>query len=377
MADLAHGDCAVEEMPFGWLVESGPELRELLDSEVEPTPFQTAPWLASWWAAFGRRYDPHVLTVRRGGQLVAVLPLMRARDGKLPVLEWLGAGRSDHAPLLLRPDPGEGWFEAVLAHLRQTQIRWWLLSLRTLQDRQLREMAASLRSGSYRVAADDVSPRVAIHGSWADYLGEKSRKHRKNIKRLLSQASDILGVEAGCIRDFTPTLLAEITEVERRSWKAQSGSLRMEGAGERLYSEFLLRFSEMGQLEVWFCRFKGVLLAYLITFTLREAAFYYNGAFRSDYAAFHPDLTPGSLLIATALKNAHDRGLKAFDFLRGDEPYKRLWANEERPLHHLVVRAPGGAGLVAELGLVRLRWFLRRYAFAHRIRRALRPRGTP
>jgi CelD/BcsL family acetyltransferase involved in cellulose biosynthesis len=368
MRDSTRGSCVVEEVPFDWLVEPGPELRELLDSDAEPTPFQTAQWLASWWAAYGRRYDSHVLTVRRAGQLVAVLPLMVAHDGTVPVLEWLGAGRSDHAPLLLHPDPGDGWFEAVLEYLHHGPIRWWLLSLRTLQDRQLREMTTCPRRGAFRVAPDDVSPRVAIKGTWNDYLAQKSRKHRRNIKRLLSQACDIPGVEVSCVSSFTPTLLAEITEVERRSWKAREGSLRMEGEGEQLYREFLRRFSEVGQLEVWFCRYAGVLLAYLITFTFREAAFYYNGAFRSDCTSFHPDLTPGSLLIATAIKSAHDRGLKAFDFLRGDEPYKRLWANEERPLHHVVVRAPGIAGLVAEMGLVRLRWWLRRYAFMHRLR---------
>ncbi len=150
-----------------------------------------------------------------------------------------------------------------------------------------------------------------------------SKKHCGNIKRLFKRLQKTPLLDVSCAHEFTPGLLDEIIEVERHSWKAQEGSLRLEGRGRKFYEAFLRNLAERHQLELWFCRYNGTLLAYLITFNYRDSIFYYNGAYRSNYASFHADISPGSLLIACAVKNAHDRGLKAFDFLRGDEPYKK------------------------------------------------------
>ena len=361
-------DCVVKEVPFVWLMEHELELVPLLASQPEPTPFQSLPWLASWLDAYGQDYDTHILTVQRNGELIGLVPLMLAKGRAMPVLEWLGAGRSDQAPLLLRPDSADACLDAIFSFLRASPFRWCLLSLRTLQPSQHKWLVDRLPADGYLADQDDVSPRTVIQGGWDDYLAKKSRKHRGNIKRLLKRAQELPALQITCVSEFTSVLLDEIMEVERRSWKAQEGSLRLEGEGRDFYQTFLQQFSAKRQLEIWTCRYNETLLAYIITLNYQNAVFYYNGAYRSDCASFDQDLSPGSLLIASALKSAHDRGIRTFDFLRGDEPYKKLWVNEERHLYHVVVRAPGLAGLLAEILYIRMRWWLRRYPLMHAFR---------
>ena len=43
-------------------------------------------------------------------------------------------------------------------------------------------------------------------------------------------------------------------------------------------------------------------------------------------------IRPGELANMASIRNAIERGQKAFDFLRGDEPYKAHWRAEPKPM---------------------------------------------
>jgi CelD/BcsL family acetyltransferase involved in cellulose biosynthesis len=369
----SDADVRIEEVTIAWIEEHAVELDRLASAQVDPTPFQSASWLMSWWRAFGSDYLPHILIARRNQELVGVAPLMSRRAQIHGALEWLGTGRSDHAPLLLDPVSAEAVFAAFLAHLRQ-RGGWSLLSLRTLQESHRSAISGAAADVGGIWEPDDVSPRIALRGSWDEFLAGKSSKHRSNLRRLLRQATEIAQVQIECVSQYQPQLLREIEDVERNSWKASSGSLRLEGSGYGFYEAFLLEFSRRNALEVWCCRHEQRLVAYLITFVHADRIFYYNGAYRSDATNLGQGFSPGTALIASAVKSAHDRKLQSFDFLRGDEPYKALWKNEDRVLHQLVIPAPGVMGSIALLAL-RLRWKLREYSWAHRLRNWLAQRG--
>lgn len=358
----------VTEVDFDWLAANAPLVERLCAVQSDPTPFHTWEWLSGWWEVFGAGFDPCIIAVWSGDELAALVPLMHRRRAWADVLEWFAAGRSDHAPLLLRPGFEHSAIRASLEYLRRSKRCTALLSLRTLQRAQV-DCWASWPTSGFACADEDVSPRVDIETDWDGYLGRKTKKHRGNIRRILRDQERTSALEIACIPNAPATLQAEIREVEANSWKAKDGSLRMEGQGGALYARFLAQFADRGWLEVWTCRFDGTLLAYLITFRYRERIFYYNGAYRADYER-HTELAPGTLLIANALKSAHDRGLRSFDFLRGDEPYKALWATDRRPLYHVLIPLGGWRSRVLS-EVAQVRWRLRRSASARRLHATL------
>ena len=355
----------VTEVGINWPTENSALVEQLCAVQDEPTPFHTWDWLGPWSEVFSDGVEPRIVAVWADDDLIALVPLMYQRRAWASTLEWLGAGRSDHAPLLVRPGFESAAMQTVLGYLQGTKRRTDLLSLRTLSGTQLK-WCAELPASGIAHAEEDVSPRVDIDCDWDTYLGRKSKKHRGNIRRLLRDQERLPALHVACVPDATAALQEEIREVEAHSWKAKDGSLRMEGKGGEFYARFLSRFSERGWLEVWTARFDARLIAYLITFHYRQRIFYYNGAYRVDYQRY-TELAPGTVLIANALKSAHDRGLRSFDFLRGDEPYKTLWATDRRPLHHALVPLGGWRGDVAGT-LLRARWRLRRYPALHRAR---------
>jgi len=82
------------------------------------------------------------------------------------------------------------------------------------------------------------------------------------------------------------------------------------------------------------------------------------------------DLAPGSLGNLLMLHWAIDDGYRAFDFLRGDEPYKRHWRARARPTWHVrIVPAQTSARLRHRLWLVgsnMKQWIKTGLPFLHR-----------
>ena len=141
----------------------------------------------------------------------------------------------------------------------------------------------------------------------------------------------------------------------------------MSGKGYDFYREFTKRFSSLGQMKVWTFTCEGTMLGYMLNFYYAGNVFYYNGAYRASPQSLG-NISAGGAILASAIRDACDNGFNSYDFLRGDEPYKLLWAKESRELFHTVLYKPVSRSIVAYLLVFRVRWFLRKYLVIHKIR---------
>ncbi|HEY4593430.1 MAG TPA: GNAT family N-acetyltransferase, partial [Thermoanaerobaculia bacterium] len=64
--------------------------------------------------------------------------------------------------------------------------------------------------------------------------------------------------------------------------------------------------------------------------------------YQSGFDPAHSALSPGTLLVAQAIRRAIEEGKTAFDFLRGDEPYKRRWKPQREYRTLRKIRAVAG-----------------------------------
>ncbi len=101
------------------------------------TPFQSWAWLYSWWEYYGDDYGLCLITVRDGGLLVGVIPLMLERRWGFGKLLFVGTGLVDYLDMLVR----DGWeaqvSEAGVRTLKQ--MRSW----RVADLQQVRPEAAA------------------------------------------------------------------------------------------------------------------------------------------------------------------------------------------------------------------------------------------
>ena len=102
---------------------------------------------------------------------------------------------------------------------------------------------------------------------------------------------------------------------------------------ERFFHNITQRMAEMGQLQLFFLDQDGATVATSLCFDYGGSRLLYNSGYDPEYGYF----SVGLLLNAMCLKDAIDRGLGYFDFLRGPEPYKAHLGGQQMSLYQMVV----------------------------------------
>jgi CelD/BcsL family acetyltransferase involved in cellulose biosynthesis len=83
-----------------------------------------------------------------------------------------------------------------------------------------------------------------------------------------------------------------------------------------------------------FLTVKGKRIGSAIHLETADSLLYYNAGV--DPGARH--VSPGVVMVERLLQRAISRGLRRFDFLRGDEGYKYDWGAVDEPIQRLLVR---------------------------------------
>lgn len=323
-------------------------------------PFRTWTWLMGWWRHYGppagggapqpALFVPCVLDEME--KLVAALPCYcvgcRSHGA---VLRLLGSGEvcSDYVGLLCDPHRVEPATEILADWLtrpgrhggapRWDALEFDSLDARDAPTRRLVEQLSARGCGVDRRPA----PRcwtVPLPARWEEYLTRLSKSHRKQVRRLE--------------RDLFKTGRAVLRTVR------QVGQIRQ--AMEQLVDLHQRRRGALGQIGAFtsprFSAFHGDVVAPL----LREgrlqlhsldldgrpaaADYHLSGAgmvyvYQGGMAPELASASPGTLMTIATLRRAIEQGYRAFDFLRGDEPYKAHWRAEPHACDNVRVVANG------------------------------------
>jgi len=106
-------------------------------------------------------------------------------------------------------------------------------------------------------------------------------------------------------------------------------------AMEAFFRDLAATFSALGMLRLSTLTLDGVAIAMTLSFEDAEAVYLYN----SGYDPAFSNLAAGLVSKAWAIRDACERGKRRFDFLRGEEEYKRRLGGVEREVVTLVLRS--------------------------------------
>lgn len=314
------------------------EWNELYRQTAAP-PFLAWEWLTTWQRWLNPNRSPLLLCARRGAQLVGVLALASEElswpgtSKKLRRLTLLGDGfgGADYLDVLARPAELAEVTEALLAHLNH-QTAFDLLELDGLAAdsptlERLQQRFAPNGEFQWHVEERFVCPQVELAGDWAAVL--KRSKRADNFKRRLKQLRQLDGFAYRAVTApaEAEAALERFLKLHEPRWAAEGGSdFTGHAALRAFHQELVQRFAAAGLLrfdELWF---EGECRASI--YGLDDGARYcfYN----SGYDATRRQLSPGLVLLGLSLESALARGIRLYDFLRGDEAYKFDWSNTTR-----------------------------------------------
>ncbi len=325
-------------------------------------PFLTPDWAAITAAALAdpcdrdRLGDFRLLVARHGDAVVAALPLVavRCRLAGVParLLRSLSDDHSQRFDLWLDPGPiGAAATRALIAHLVQ-RGDWDAVELQAVPAcaAAAASLVASAREARLPVGywPSMISPYLPLPSSAAELDRQLSRKFRGNLRRRARQIEADVGPltlerldgsGAGANGD-SATLNAALDEgfaLEAAGWKGDLGTAI--ACDPRLSARYLALAHAFAA--------RGRLACYFLKAGPRRVAFHFALVDNDTYYLFKPGFDPalasyglGHLLVDAVARDLITCGIREFDFLGDDMPWKREWTDLTRAHRFDYIFAP-------------------------------------
>lgn len=296
---------------------------EELAEQTGASPFRRPGWIGPWWRAFGKG-ALEILTIRRDGRLVAVLPLGRQFGALSSTTNW---HTPDFGPVIEDPPALRALAEELFVRApRHVSLAFVDGAGATLPE--CREAAASR---GYRVLTRTLerSPFVRIDRDWQAYERGLSRNARGDAKRRIRRLKELgsMSVEVDHGTDRLDDLLAEGFRTEAAGWKGKDGTaIASRPDTEGFYSEIAHWAAARSWLRLIFLRLNGRPIAFHYSLEHDGVHYFIKGGHDASYDSF----SPGKILTYEMLFRSFASELRSYELLGGDDPWKRLWATSYR-----------------------------------------------
>jgi CelD/BcsL family acetyltransferase involved in cellulose biosynthesis len=291
----------------------------LLAESRSRSVFLTAEWQREWLRAFGAGRPVRVLAATDATETLAgLLPLYEEEPGLWRIVG--GVDVSDYLDLIAAPGREEEVWEALLQHRAAERSIWHLRGIRADSPTATRLPGLASAHGLVcGVEPEERCPVLRLPESWDAYLATLSGKNRHELRRKIRK----LEAELPEVRVRSVTAPAEVdtalTHFLRLHRLSRTGKAKfMDERMERFFRMALGTLAAAGWVRLWFLDSVGTPVASFICTEYGESVGLYNSGF--DPA--HSRLAPGIVLLGHVIRDAIERRIPVFDFLRGDEPYK-------------------------------------------------------
>jgi CelD/BcsL family acetyltransferase involved in cellulose biosynthesis len=319
-----------------------PEWRDLVARDTNGHVFSTPEWMRLWWEEFGAGKDLLFLTMTRGSEVAATIPLYRKVERDRKVLRFVGGiDLTDYLGPICAPEDRDEVAATLALWLSDTDEPWDEFDAHNMPVPS--GFAESLvdhldRVGfDFRLEQEETAALLQLPSDWDTYLARLGRKERHELRRkqrrLVREYPD-----AVFRRGTDDTLEGDLkyfVEMHRGAEGMKGHFMRPEIA--TFFERVAHAFAPLGWLRLDFLEIGDRPVASTFSFEVDGVFYLYNSAYEPDAAR----LSPGLMLVSELVSGCIDRGVRIFDFLRGPERYKYQLGAEPVPLYNVrVLRSP-------------------------------------
>ncbi len=304
---------------------------------ADARPFDLHCWYAAWWEAFGGSHDLAVCAVRRDGELVGVLPLLR--DG-----HRLSALANSHSPVF-RPLAREPETATVLfSEALRGSASLELTALPTADPciGQLRTAARAAKM-PFLLEAGAVSPLVDTRGNFEDWRKQSKPRWGAPLERFRRKMARDHEAEFSVV-EAPRDLEAELEDgfrVEASGWKGRAGTAIVSSADTvAFYREVARTFHSRDQLRLSRIVLDGQTAAFDLCLLHGSRLYLLKTGFDERFRR----LAPGLVMRLAIVERCFALGLEAHELLGDDSEWKRKFATSERAHTSLCAFSRGPVG---------------------------------
>ncbi|MBA2240872.1 MAG: GNAT family N-acetyltransferase [Solirubrobacterales bacterium] len=291
---------------------------EEFGSRLGCAPFMRPGWLDAWWRSFGAG-KLQITAVRRGDELVALVPLARRRGVLAAPVNW-------HTPMFSPLSIDASMLEKLIMGLLDRPPRRLDLGFVPAVGWELPTTAtiARVKRMSVECRTSMRSPFVRTRGDWEGFLGRlptrRVSKYRRFRRRLGEEGEVVFEVADG--RERLDGLLAEGFAIEGSGWKREGGTAVTSSPRTlTFYSEVARWAARQGILRLWFLRLDNKAIAFALCLEDGRALYELKVGYDPAWARFGP----GVLLTQARIEHAFRSDLERYEFLGQPDRHKLDW----------------------------------------------------
>ncbi|HXJ89049.1 MAG TPA: GNAT family N-acetyltransferase [Candidatus Binatia bacterium] len=306
--------------------------------------FLSFEWLSQWWAHFGRKFRLFLVMVRAtNGHLVALAPLYIATSWRPLPLRRLGLigdrlVGSDHLGFLVEKAFASQALQSIQHFIVDHRREWDFIEFTSSSSdsdafMQFEKMMEAAQMTIHRTVSSSC-PYFHLPGATEEYWSSLRPRLRKNLRyqtRSLEREGQLNFVT---IEDVSrvETAMDDLLRLHQlRSERRGRHSTFLDPKVTPFHRDAVQALVAEGEARIFFLELSGKRIAALYGFSTGRKFSYYQSGADPAYSRFGV----GTLLISSVIEWAIRNGYREFDFLRGDEPYKQLWATQATQLHDL------------------------------------------
>jgi CelD/BcsL family acetyltransferase involved in cellulose biosynthesis len=275
-------------------------------------------WLRAWWDLFGRGSQQYICVVKMKGEPMGIAPLLVVgRTARIIGDRDL----CDYGDFIISPGRERPFFRMLFAHLRRegiTRLEAGLVRefspLRTV----VHEESGAFSCETSSVAKEPVY-RLKLPERWEGFLALLSRKHRHELRRKLRRLDDAGRYRVRFIEGGDELYEALNTFIHLFRMNQRKKAVFMDEQREAFFRVLASHMADAGFLRLVLLEIEGSPAASVMCFEYDSVLYLYNSGYDRRFAR----LSAGLLCKVFSIRDSIQRGIACFDFLKGDEVYKR------------------------------------------------------
>lgn len=295
------------------------EWAELHASISGAAPFQHPGWLLPWWDVFGSG-ELVTIAMRDQGNLAGLAPMfLHAWNGRRQVT-LLGTGVSDRLGFLVRHNDRDELLHHVLQFLNEQSSRWDVCDW---QDLEHEFVVPPIGSIQHRFEPQYPCAQASLAPDAQQFIDGLPHGLRRNLRRYREKLDAIGKVEFETDSSEPSICLAlhQLFELHAARWNGRGEEGMFNGAATRFHRCAASKLARLDKVRCFRLLLDEKPIAVLYGFIDAAKFWSYQTGFDPGVSRF----SPGSLILEYTMTQLIGEGVRCFDFLRGDEEYKRLW----------------------------------------------------
>jgi CelD/BcsL family acetyltransferase involved in cellulose biosynthesis len=314
----------------------GAEWDSLVERAGVERMFVSHTWVRTWWEAFGQGRQLHIITVRAGGELVAVAPLMRTRSGvyglKVNSIESIYNPHTPRYDFIIAADDDQRVYRRIWHELAENSDCDMVLLAQVPEDSRTIPVVQKLAQDDGWLTGQwtpQPSPYIRLACTHAEFSRRLKGSFQYNLRKRYEKLGKLgpIDVEVITERSAVRDAMQDGLRIEAAAWKGDQGTaILSDPAVTEFYTRLAERQADLGQLRLTFLRVAGKRISFNYLLQSQQRLYGVKIGYDPGYHTY----SPGNMLLNLILQHGCESSMDEYDFLGVDDKWKLDWTKDAR-----------------------------------------------